>query len=143
MAYNFRQTLTPVAFGAVIGLGLTCQGGNTPPQESATFPDSTGEVPPDTASFFKDQDLEGKDLTSEERELLKYCKKVQEISDKQQETDRKLEEILAHVESLKNPPQSVTLDEDKKEQLKREWMEIEDQKITAIKELSKNSAAAR
>ncbi len=72
-------------------------------------------------------------LTPEERELLTYCKKVQEISEKQKLTDAKVEKILDHLES--QSPTVVILDTKKKEELRKGWDEIEEQKNYAIREL--------
>lgn len=109
-------------------------------------PDSTGgpdyeasSGSPDGAKDSEPPSPEGSQLTPEEKEL--YLK-VQEISEKQRETDRKLEEILSHVESFKNPPQSVSLDDAKKKELKEGWVEIEEQKKSAIQELGRGTALA-
>lgn len=113
-------------------LGISCEGYKS---DSVTTPppDSTGgqDYERDTEVTEVPESL-GEDLSQEEREL--YLK-VQEISEKQQETDRKLEEILLHVETLKSPPQSVSLDAARRKELKEGWIEIESQKKSAIQEL--------
>jgi hypothetical protein len=124
-----QHPATKVVLVGMLGFS-SCEGNSaydTPP------PDSTGgqEETPDTA-----RDLE---RTQEEREILEYCEKVREISDKQQETDRKLEEILTHIEGLNKPPLAVSLSVDKKRELLEGWITIEAQKKSSLQEIQLKS----
>ena len=97
--------------------GLSCLGANSRELESTAATDTSGKMSP------------------EDRELLKYCQKVQDISDRQERTDEKVDQILSHVENLKFKKSPVALDASKKEQLRSGWEEIETQKREAIEGL--------
>lgn len=139
MSPNDHHLTAKVVFAGLISLGTSCEVNPRSDSVQTSPPDSTGgqEDKPDTDA------VEEASATQEQGELLEYCQKVKEISDKQQEIDRKLEEILTHVESLNSPPQTVSLNEDKKKALREGWLRIEAEKKTAIDELGGSTPSTK
>jgi len=81
-------------------------------------------------------------MTPEDRELLKYCQKVQDISDRQKKTDVKVDQILSHFESLKLRKAPVALDASKREQLRSGWEDIETKKRAAMEVLQEKDSGS-
>lgn len=77
-------------------------------------------------------------LTSEEQELLDYCKNVKNISERQEETENKVEKILSLVEEDKITP--IRINAQQREELRKSWVEIENSKKKAIKVLHDDSS---
>lgn len=116
MKYSF------VVFPIIVG--LSCLGANSLELES----------PPSTDTSEK--------MTPEDRELLKYCQKVQEISDRQKKTDVKVDMMLAHFESIKLRKAPVALNASKREQLRSGWEDIETKKKAAMEVLLEEDSGA-
>jgi hypothetical protein len=76
-------------------------------------------------------------LSSEEQELLGYCRKVQDISQRQEDTENKVEKILTIVEAQKNTPFHINAKQ--KEELRKSWVEIEKSRREALKNLQEDS----
>lgn len=74
-------------------------------------------------------------MSPEDRELLKYCQKVRDISDRQEKTDEKVDQILSHFEDLKFKKARVALDSSDREQLRSGWEDIETIKRAAMQQL--------
>jgi len=109
MKYSF------VVFPIIVG--LSCLGANSRELESPTSTDTSEK------------------MTPEDRELLKYCQKVQEISDRQKKTDVKVDMMLAHFEDLNIRKTPVALDASKREELRSGWEDIETKKRAAMEVL--------